>query len=170
MKLVELHKELERELVNVNRQVKNIEYGGCGIFAVTLFDAFAKAGIPTADMKLVGNFLTDKTYSAEELQKVISLLPLRSLNEFYSIYLDHMKVKIGDEYFDNYGVSLNIAPQHELYKEVEIPVGQARKWNKESCWNKKFDRNDTPAIKQTIRQLFGKVKKLYPAKQLRLPF
>lgn len=139
--------EANHELMS--NKVKDINYGGCGIFAEKFYNILIKLG---QKPKIV--ILTDEPCGYHNQVKD---------NNYYSVICNHVVVKIGKCYYDSNG-KFNPKKEYTHCQLIQgVPLDVLRKFNGLTettsiyhIWNRRFDRSQIPVIEQTLEKVYEK--------------
>jgi hypothetical protein len=142
-------KALFNEYKDINTSVKNINWGGCGIFAEQLYKTLLKLGIETK--------LAVITNDARQLKRRIKNKPYKN-----EPLVQHVVVRLGKKLIDSEGI-YNKPKDINFYYDNEIapiPLAVLSKWNKKAdFWKDYFNRKDIKTIKTKLAESRKKVKK-----------
>ena len=131
---------------NINETVRNINRGGCGIFAEKLYNILLKFGNKPKLLVI--------TTDAEGLKTRISG------ETSMGGALEHIVVQVGKYYYDSQGRYTNHLKIGTYGKTdlVELPLDVLVKWNAQSWrWNDCFNRRSIKTIETKLNNVYKKV-------------
>jgi hypothetical protein len=145
------------ELKKINRKIRNINYGGCGVMAVMIYDKLKLLGYKPKICVMV--------YNIANFSKSMDMYYKHGL-EYYvdnrTEGLPHIVVKANGYYIDSSGAYSNY---HEinsmaeyLYEDVDV------EFIRECCdvvdiWNNVFDRNKISIIQKNMDKIYNQITK-----------
>lgn len=147
--------KLSDNIGRINNTVDYISFGGCGVFALYLAHALAKAKIKTEIKAMSSRYYDDE---ADNILKTAN--SLTELNNTYGIYLGHIAVVIEDEgaWVDSNGVfdsadDNGFCGAYGLKVFGTIPVEKLGVYVADAgCWNDHFDRSQMPLLHKLINK------------------
>jgi hypothetical protein len=153
--------ELFKRYKDINEKVKNINKGGCGVFAEHLYKTLRKLGA-YPELAVITN-------SVQGMGQRIKVWKEHGKDkwELYRKYaiVDHIVVIVGDVLVDSEGLYLKLSDHpdrsyhgQKLYKKLDINT--LEKWNSVGTfWNDDFDRDNERLIEAKLEACYKKVKK-----------
>jgi len=148
LKPIGLVKYFYNQYKDVNEKVCYLNNGGCGVFALKLYNLLLKLNLTP---KLI--VITDNIEGMKE----------RIKTDKYGATLFHIMVVINKKYIDSTGVYSKIKEIPHSYNDkpcVELPISVLEKWvSNEHMWNNDFNRSDIKVIDKILIKSFRKVKK-----------
>lgn len=140
----ELMKDLDDGLRAINEKIPNINQGGCGVFAIYLWDELIQLGLTTQVI-----VFTDRA-------------------PVYSIY--HVILKHGDLYIDSEGIHYDREEKSYAIETVmPLDVLQVEAFD-DGLWADRFDRDYIPEMKKELHRLGARLLSKQRQKDLAVSF
>lgn len=155
---MDLHNVLEK-LRELNSNIPHISQGGCGVFAVTLYEQLIKLN-SSFDVELILFTNSDEFSVNEAIYKASTELDgdftLDDINR-HCVFFDHIIVKYGPYFIDNSGVydSLDLLLRFWSWPNYMTIGYSIIKQISEYCdgWNDRFNRDYIPRLIDEIEDL-----------------
>jgi hypothetical protein len=148
---------LKINLHSINSYIKDIHYGGCGIFAYWL--GYYLTEYKIRNFKYIAYARHEGIQ--EDIQKIKEHIEksstLNELNDVHKTFFPHVVIEIKKEHFDNHGKAFfkNLSCDQIYY--VELTGEELKKFiDCEVGWNCLFDRKDIPRLKTLIKEAVQK--------------
>ena len=143
--VVERLEKLSPHLEKINNSVPRINYGGCGAFAVELYELLERLGYKPSITVLTYRPLITQSAIGNGLENVMG-------------GIDHIIVRVGKYCLDSEGVhSVSETIREWGVSEVwvnDVPIYMLKMWVANRLnWNKVFDRSNIPVIKTYLNQI-----------------
>ncbi len=152
---MEAIKKLVNEYVSINNEIRNLNQGGCGIFAEHLYFTLKKMGYKPRLILL--------TRDKEQLRKFVKL-NTTDCSDFYFLSIGHVVVSINGKLIDSRGIHDTVeecwSSLYYEYKTLPVKLALLQKWNKdEHFWNSSFDRRNIKTIEKKLANCYKKLHK-----------
>lgn len=148
-----LNNILACEVPNINQHIKDIDWGGCGLFALLLYREI-KHIAPQAKIKILGH---GSPQSREFISDAINN------GDNFDIPMSHIVVEVESMYYDNLGEHSHADYNSDLTGVIE--TGEVSEDDLQSyvemdnCWNERFIMSNKN--NDVVNHLEGYVKRLF---------
>lgn len=149
--------ELGEEIKKINDKYPDINYGGCGLFAVLLYNKLKNLGYNPVICSFV--------YNEQAFRKSIEIYNKEGILSYELKRREgfcHVILKVGDFYMDSTGVYEIVTEMDEFCMGYRVVEGVSYKMilecsNKRSLWNNTFNRNHISEIEGELNLILERV-------------
>ena len=159
----QVHSVLNNKVPSINNKLKCISSGGCGLFALEMYNALKRKGVSCSIV------LVDHYYTQEEVNTLIESTGKAGINSAYQHLISnnlkygeglpdmcngHLCVQFEGQLYDNEGVYKGIPiSRHITPKTMEVFI------EVDDCWNSTFKcyNKGVRDIKETIKRFFENI-------------
>lgn len=146
--------KLDYALEEVENKFPDINYGGCGVFALILYSELKSLG---ANPKLLVSIGTIVSMSKSIVRKANQCKNLEQLDNLLDI--GHIFVQVGRRYIDSTGVHYTKYDISFTSRCIPLTVEALNTMAHNSKgWNEEFNRRRTPAIRRTVHKIFEQIR------------
>jgi hypothetical protein len=143
--------EFVKEYMKINKDVPNINFGGCGVFAEHLYDR----------LKLMGYKPRLVVLTYPRHVKMLRLRLRLSGQDFVRAYdaaIVHVLVKVDGYYLDNLGAVTSFEDtRYNRYAKFErLSIEKLREINRLPIWNSSFNIRHIPKIIKRLDKIYEK--------------
>ena len=145
------------EMVKINKKHPNINYGGCGFFAVLLYDKLKALGFRPKIAVMV--------YSLEDFERSEGMYFEHGMEYYWQNRREgfpHVVVKAGGYYIDSTGAYKDYKDMPSYWYKYKLYVGSDVEFIRECSnvshlWNDSFNRRQIPTITKKIEKIYEKI-------------